>query len=939
VSTLRLTTLVVVAGVGFGLTAPFTALLVTELGAGPAVAGLAVSSIAVSLLAIDLFGTRWVPRLDARSALSWAALIFGIGSLIQAAAPTVAVVIAGRVLQGAGGALFMGGGVQLIVRLAPEGAEGRAIGAFNASWFSGIAMGPPLGGWLAHLGSPLFGLRLVFGVAGAVNIVASVLNRRSLPSLPSDRPRELGWPQLGGLGTWPIRGTLVLTGVGQAVRGGLAMTVVPLLGYDALGVDTTVVSVALFGLSVVEVSTMRAAGRASDRLGRRSLLTAALLAGVVSCLLIAAAGSQLMFVLAVASLGLAVGGTWVVPVAMVVDLAPDQEAGLAAYRIAADLGMLIGSSLAGGAVALSGERGAMTWGAGVLVLSIVVTHSIGETRRTFDSEETTRDHTLTVVRPVPRPAGGDGAGAQPGAVRRGDGAPRVHATAARSASGDPALLPGPGHRARHRLAVDRGRRGLGMSDDTTLADLTATELLGLYASGRAGPVEATEACLARIDQVDPAVNAVVLNLGDLALDAARRSAERWAAGEPLALDGVPYGLKDIIATAGIASTGGSKLYLDRVPTESAALAERLEAAGGVMVAKLHTFEFACGGPHNQAHGPCRNPWDLQRVTGGSSSGSGAAVAAREMPLAIGTDTGGSIRNPSAFCGLTGLKPTFGRVPRHGVMGLSWTLDHAGPMTRSAEDCARVLSVVAGRDGRDPTSSSRSVPDYIAACEQPVAGVKVARPGGWLEDLMHPQVRAIYEASIAALVDLGVEIVDVDLPTIDLVTAAGWTVMFAEMLSLHEPHWDSLEQRDTMGRGLLAATPFVTSSDYLRALRYRSLFQREVEAAMDGCVALVCPGSQSVAPRLDDLLADIGDDEVDWLTVAVRTHLPFNLTGSPGLCLPCGFVDGLPTSVQLVGHPHGEEALFALGAAYQRATDHHQQRPSLLAGSAPLGASA
>jgi aspartyl-tRNA(Asn)/glutamyl-tRNA(Gln) amidotransferase subunit A len=218
-------------------------------------------------------------------------------------------------------------------------------------------------------------------------------------------------------------------------------------------------------------------------------------------------------------------------------------------------------------------------------------------------------------------------------------------------------------------------------------------------------------------------------------------------------------------------------------------------------------------------------------------------------------------------------------------------------------------------------------------------MKVARPGGWLEDMMHPAVRAAYEASIAALVDLGVEIVDVELPTIELVTAAGWTVMWAEMLSLHEPHWDTLEERDTMGRGLLAASPFVTSADYLRALRYRSLFQREVEAAMDGCAALICPGSQSIAPRLDDLLADLGDDQVDWLTVAVRTHLPFNLTGSPGLCLPCGFVDGLPTSVQLVGHPHGEEALFALGAAFQRATDHHQQRPSLLATSAPLGASA
>jgi aspartyl-tRNA(Asn)/glutamyl-tRNA(Gln) amidotransferase subunit A len=464
-----------------------------------------------------------------------------------------------------------------------------------------------------------------------------------------------------------------------------------------------------------------------------------------------------------------------------------------------------------------------------------------------------------------------------------------------------------------------------MSD---LADLTAAELLGLYASGAASPVDAVQACTDRIGAVDDQLNAVLVLLADDALAAARESQQRWADGTARPLEGVPYGLKDIIATAGVLTTGGSALYRANVPDTDAALAARLAAAGGVRLAKLHTFEFASGGADNRTFGMCRNPWDTSRTTGGSSSGSGAAVAAGEVPLAIGTDTGGSIRIPAAYCGITGLKPTFGRVPRHGVMGLSWTLDNAGPMTRSVADAALMLGVIAGRDPRDPTSSARPVPDYAPALSTPAAGMVVGRPRGWFEDRLQPGVAEAFERSIAELVAAGVRVVDVDLPDVDLWDVAGWSVMYPEALSLHGGHMHDVENRDAMHAGMLTSAPFVQASDYLLGLRYRRIAQGQLEEAMRGVAALATPGAISVAPPLDDISST--GDSADWLLDATRPSMPFTYTGNPALCVPAGLVDGLPVSLQLVARPHDEASLLTLGAAYQSATDHHTARPGLLA---------
>jgi aspartyl-tRNA(Asn)/glutamyl-tRNA(Gln) amidotransferase subunit A len=461
-----------------------------------------------------------------------------------------------------------------------------------------------------------------------------------------------------------------------------------------------------------------------------------------------------------------------------------------------------------------------------------------------------------------------------------------------------------------------------------LADCTASELLGLYAAGEASPVEAVEAMLSRIDQVEPEINAVLTNLGEPALAQARESADRWAAGEAKSLDGVPFGLKDIIATEGVLTTGGSALYEDWVPSEGASLSDRMFDAGGILLAKLQTYEFACGGSFNKTFGIVRNPWDTERTTGGSSSGSAAAVAACEMPIAIGTDTGGSVRIPAAWCGTTGLMATFGRVPRHGVMGLSWTLDHAGPLTRSVADAAITLGVIAGHDHRDPTSSKRPVDDYLAACDSPVSGLRVGVPTNWFTEKVHPAVQAAFETSLEGLEAAGLVLVPVDLPTFDLVEIVGWTIMHGEMSSLHEGALHTLENRDAACADFYAFSPFVSASDYLKAMRVRPLIQKDVEVAFANCDVIATPGAPSIAPLLADMMCDVGDELIPWLDAAPRMTLPFNVTGNPALTVPAGFVDGLPVSLQLAGRPYDEATILAVGAAYERVAGHHLAVPVL-----------
>ena len=462
-----------------------------------------------------------------------------------------------------------------------------------------------------------------------------------------------------------------------------------------------------------------------------------------------------------------------------------------------------------------------------------------------------------------------------------------------------------------------------MSD---LGELTATELLDAYRTGEATPLEAVEACLRRIDAVDGRVGAVLTLEAERAVASARAATDRWRSGAPRALEGVPFGVKDIIFTEGVRTTGGSAIYEDFRPTESAVVVTRLEAAGAIRLAKLQTFEFAIGGT-----AATTNPWNSEFWTAGSSSGSAAAVAARELPLALGTDTGGSITIPSSLCGISGLKPTYGRVPRSGVMPLSWTLDHVGPMARSAEDLARALSVMAGADPRDPNSSHAPVPDYAGQLEGSLNGLRVGRPQDWFLERCHPEIAQVVDEALAVLVDHGARAVDVSLPVTHSADphAIEVTIILAELASLHSDHQDDRARYGPEFRRLFIRAQFVAAVDYLHALRARHLVQRDFEAAFEAADVLLAPAVVYPTPRLDDLRADLGDEVVPLADVVARATGVFNVIGAPTVTMPAGFDSrGLPIGVQIAARPHADALALRVAHGFQQVTDAHLQAPPI-----------
>jgi aspartyl-tRNA(Asn)/glutamyl-tRNA(Gln) amidotransferase subunit A len=403
------------------------------------------------------------------------------------------------------------------------------------------------------------------------------------------------------------------------------------------------------------------------------------------------------------------------------------------------------------------------------------------------------------------------------------------------------------------------------------------------------------------------------------------------AGEALGpLHGVPVGLKDLYCTKGVKTTGGSRILGDWVPAEDATVVTRLQAAGAITLGKLNMHEFAYGPEGINVHyGTSWNPWDraTHRICGGSSSGSGAAVAAGLCPGALGSDTGGSIRIPSSLCGLTGIKPTYGRVSRAGVLPLAWSLDHVGPMCRSAADCALMLGAMAGYDPRDPSTSVLPVPDFAAALTGQVKGLRIGLlRRSFLESAGAPQRQAV-EQAVKALETLGASVQEVTLEQMRYAAGAAAAVISAESYAYHEP-WIKTRAAeygpDVRERLLVGA--FVSGSEYLKGQRVRRLIRDEMDRTLAGVDVLIAPTLPIAATPVDARAVDIDGQTHPVRPSLVRYTRPFNVSGHPAASVPCGFTaEGLPIGMQVIGRPFDEATVLRVADAYQRVTDWHARR--------------
>ena len=464
-----------------------------------------------------------------------------------------------------------------------------------------------------------------------------------------------------------------------------------------------------------------------------------------------------------------------------------------------------------------------------------------------------------------------------------------------------------------------------MSNDD-LCWLGVAEAGELLAKGALSPVELTEAVLGRIERLNGRLHAYLTLLPQRALAAARVAERELAAGTRRGpLHGVPVAVKDLCDVRGTVTSCASTVLGDAVARRDATVVARLDAAGAVIVGKTHLTEFALIGYHPTLPRPV-NPWRADCDTGGSSSGSGVAVAAGLAAAAIGTDTGGSIRIPSAWCGITGLKPTYGRVSRAGVFPLSYSLDHVGPMTRSAADAALMLDAIAGFDAADPTTRRDAPPACAAALPGGARGVRIGWDEAFVAGGAPPHVVAAVRAAVDALVGLGARVVEVTLPPVDDVLHAWPVLCAAEALAAHRALYPARAASYSSGfRSFLEYAGTLSAADYARHDEARRNWVGAFRGVFDDVDLLACPSAFMTAIPHDalDLDAPFSPDIAPFM----RLTAPFNFSGSPTLSLPCGFTDdGLPHSLQLVGAHSGEATLCRVGHAYQQATDWHRRRP-------------
>jgi aspartyl-tRNA(Asn)/glutamyl-tRNA(Gln) amidotransferase subunit A len=466
----------------------------------------------------------------------------------------------------------------------------------------------------------------------------------------------------------------------------------------------------------------------------------------------------------------------------------------------------------------------------------------------------------------------------------------------------------------------------------SLAGATITDLSTAIVQRDASPVEIVDAYLTRIGALDGTLRCFITVLSDSALDAARRAEEDITRGRHRGrLHGIPVAIKDIFQTAGVRTTCGSKVLADWIPTQDAAVVQRLAAAGTILLGKLNMHEFAFRVPA-PAYPTPRNPWNLERSCAGSSSGSAAALAAGLCPGSLGTDTGGSIRGPAAFCGIVGHKPTYGLVSRAGVVPLAWTLDHVGPMARTVEDCALLLDAIAGYDPADPGSAQPTTGSFHGGLQRSLRGVRLGLVRVPYEKALPPdaavarEVEAAVRAAAQVLHDAGMTIDEVDLPRVDDALAAYRTIVFSEAAAYHQAHFPARAAdygprlREQLALGLA-----IPAAQYIQAQRMRRIVIGEMGELLRRVDLLLLPASLTDATPIDREPPRPGEGftPAQWLTNI------FNIIGAPALALPCGFsTAGLSLGMQLVGRPFEDALVLAAGHAYQQVTDWHRRTPDL-----------
>ncbi|NQW23407.1 MAG: Asp-tRNA(Asn)/Glu-tRNA(Gln) amidotransferase subunit GatA [SAR202 cluster bacterium] len=484
---------------------------------------------------------------------------------------------------------------------------------------------------------------------------------------------------------------------------------------------------------------------------------------------------------------------------------------------------------------------------------------------------------------------------------------------------------------------------------TELNWLSIKEAHDQLTSRQISSVELTQACLDRIDAVEDRVQSFLTLTPEIALAQAKEADRMLAAGEGGPLTGVPVQIKDVMCTKGVTTTCASRMLENFVPVYDATVVERLTTQGAVMLGKGNMDEFAMGSScENSAFHPTHNPWDLDRVPGGSSGGAAASVASGEAIYALGSDTGGSVRQPAAFCGVVGLKPTYGLVSRYGLIAFASSLDQIGPVGRSVADCATVLNAIAGHDPRDATSVAREPQDYTANLGQNIKGMRLGVPEEYFVDGMEPGIRKAIDDALATLEGLGASVRPVSLPTTRYALACYYIIAPSECsanLARYDgvkygysyqgttDMWEAMEKTREYGfgpevtrrvmLGTYALSTGYYDAYYLKAQQARTLIRQDFERVFQDVDALVTPTSPVTAFKIGAMV----DDPVQMYLTDVCT-LPVNIAGLPGLSVPCGFSDGLPVGMQLIGPHFSEETLLRTAHAYESATQWSQARAAL-----------